>query len=686
MAGSLIKIQYAAKAVLTALAFLILIQTACASISSAQMLFDNGTVAVLGYDSDTQSYADGSTTNRNVLVKICATDAADLQNKFAGIFYKVGDTATEIDVLPAKMVSIDGSVCATVDLDVSLFKARYAGIPNIGVADDPGMTSPTYVQLETTDGWMSGDFEVTYTDSGVLSTSVSKALTETGTEITLSRPYLVLGVKDATDTVIDSALVELDESTSLTKPSTAFTFNVNGIDVTGTSAPAAAAAAAETGPAEAPHACIFKNTFDKIVPENPARIMIDDYCTYLRQIDFGSGKTISNINVVVRGNIDIRGNTPPYGQVLQYGEITANTEDFSIVKVIFRVPKTWIANNSINEQNGVKLNRYTDSWERLSTTKIDEDSDWVYYESYSKGLSYFAITGEQKAVTVQFCGDGKCLGTESFITCPQDCPGPAVLAFLPSNWLLFVIIAIIIITTISLSKTEYFKTRMASRKIRAAKLETLALRTEELPPAPELPRFEIPKLPATIEQYVPPILPAIKWPELHPAILEGVGARIERHPHPAELLKESEAESIQRTKAPRFMPETAHVAELSKRMARLQKKLNLAQVKISSNLEKTSLMRESAARHAKYLKSTPAKTRMPLYIKQVKEETSLAEKMLEGKVKPARKRLPKPQFRIDHKIKPPEVKKLVKNMPKNLKEVSETFEGIDRKIKHESKN
>jgi PGF-pre-PGF domain-containing protein len=57
----------------------------------------------------------------------------------------------------------------------------------------------------------------------------------------------------------------------------------------------------------------------------------------------------------------------------------------------FRVEKSWIENNSINESL-ITLQRYDESWKLLDTNKTGEDEKYVYFESKTPGYSFFAIT------------------------------------------------------------------------------------------------------------------------------------------------------------------------------------------------------------------------------------------------------------------------------------------------------
>lgn len=45
----------------------------------------------------------------------------------------------------------------------------------------------------------------------------------------------------------------------------------------------------------------------------------------------------------------------------------------------------------------IKLNRYSeDVWTALATTRTDEDTAYLYFESETPGFSPFAITGQEK--------------------------------------------------------------------------------------------------------------------------------------------------------------------------------------------------------------------------------------------------------------------------------------------------
>jgi len=217
----------------------LLAHSAEAAVTSVQLELSNGSVAApLGYDgTSTESYADGSIKNPNVYLKICSDNSADLQNNFAGFFYKVGTVSKEIDIFPAQLVSVDGSNCSKVDLDFSIFKALYPGIPSVGLDDNSGMSSPDFTDFTETTGFLKGNFTVRYfDDGGNLNVTVTKAVTETGATITLNKYFIIIGVRNSTGSVFNETLVNLGESVLMDQPAS-FSFNVNGMVIGQTQCP-----------------------------------------------------------------------------------------------------------------------------------------------------------------------------------------------------------------------------------------------------------------------------------------------------------------------------------------------------------------------------------------------------------------------------------------------------------------
>lgn len=89
----------------------------------------------------------------------------------------------------------------------------------------------------------------------------------------------------------------------------------------------------------------------------------------------------------------------PAGIVYRYFEITTNilSDIVASGNINFKVDKSWISSNDLDAST-VTLNRYTSKWEIQPTTKISEDSNYIYCSAKTSGFSMFVITGKQKEV------------------------------------------------------------------------------------------------------------------------------------------------------------------------------------------------------------------------------------------------------------------------------------------------
>lgn len=88
---------------------------------------------------------------------------------------------------------------------------------------------------------------------------------------------------------------------------------------------------------------------------------------------------------------------PPSGRIYKYvnvwvaDKIGGLPSSISNGLIGFRIEKSWITNNSINESL-VTLQWYNETWETLYTKKIGEDDNYSYFTSTVPGYSFFAIT------------------------------------------------------------------------------------------------------------------------------------------------------------------------------------------------------------------------------------------------------------------------------------------------------
>ncbi|MDO8725723.1 MAG: PGF-pre-PGF domain-containing protein [Candidatus Methanoperedens sp.] len=62
-------------------------------------------------------------------------------------------------------------------------------------------------------------------------------------------------------------------------------------------------------------------------------------------------------------------------------------------EITFRVPVSWMRSNSI-DPDSITMMHYQGAWEPLSTKKISETSEWIYYEASTTRFSPHAITGK----------------------------------------------------------------------------------------------------------------------------------------------------------------------------------------------------------------------------------------------------------------------------------------------------
>jgi len=130
--------------------------------------------------------------------------------------------------------------------------------------------------------------------------------------------------------------------------------------------------------------------------------------------------------------------TPALVNVYRYIRVVPeNIEDADIseAKIKFKVNKSWINTNNIDEDT-VALQRYTAQWNKLTTTKLSEDTDFVYYEAETPGFSFFSITGEEEAAPPvgPVCGNNVCETGEDYSNCPADCPVPCVEDWTCTDW------------------------------------------------------------------------------------------------------------------------------------------------------------------------------------------------------------------------------------------------------------
>jgi PGF-pre-PGF domain-containing protein len=117
----------------------------------------------------------------------------------------------------------------------------------------------------------------------------------------------------------------------------------------------------------------------------------------VRKISIEVDKNVSGVSVMVEKVDKPTEITTAPGIVFDYINITTtNLTDVNVTaKIEFKVSKSWIADENVNETT-IKLNRYDGNWTALSTSKISEDNASVYFEAEIYGFSIFAVSGEKE--------------------------------------------------------------------------------------------------------------------------------------------------------------------------------------------------------------------------------------------------------------------------------------------------
>ena len=180
---------------------------------NATLVGPGGTPLSLKYDSESQSYAD-SGVNPNAFLRLC--DPGSLDGKYAGLLYKVGDSyklvSTPLGGGFGDLMRVsnppDSLECTDLDVQVSSFRAFYPAWPVAVVSDDAYVSlDDTFVSLSNSTGWMNGSFVLTRNVSGSnVTVNVTSVRAHDGSEITLNRSYLVVGIANSSGDILDSGI------------------------------------------------------------------------------------------------------------------------------------------------------------------------------------------------------------------------------------------------------------------------------------------------------------------------------------------------------------------------------------------------------------------------------------------------------------------------------------------------
>ncbi|WP_445474165.1 PGF-pre-PGF domain-containing protein [Methanococcoides methylutens] len=117
-----------------------------------------------------------------------------------------------------------------------------------------------------------------------------------------------------------------------------------------------------------------------------------------------SGKISTTVEVLNERSALVTDNPP--GMVYQYMNIWVGKAGFATEKNIadpgigFRVSKSWITENYIDETKIALFRNHDGKWTQLSTTILSEDPEYLYFEATTPGFSPFAIVGYAQQIEV----------------------------------------------------------------------------------------------------------------------------------------------------------------------------------------------------------------------------------------------------------------------------------------------
>ncbi|MBW6470359.1 MAG: PGF-pre-PGF domain-containing protein, partial [Methanosarcinaceae archaeon] len=128
--------------------------------------------------------------------------------------------------------------------------------------------------------------------------------------------------------------------------------------------------------------------------------------TYVTGIEITVKNAVSNVRITVENLLTRPSSIPDVLdqifsagsnlKTFKYLSISVNIDDSNIdnAKITFKVDKSWLTENKV-DKSSVKLARYHDGWDSLSTDISSEDGNYVYYVATTPGFSTFAIIGEE---------------------------------------------------------------------------------------------------------------------------------------------------------------------------------------------------------------------------------------------------------------------------------------------------
>jgi len=216
--------------------FLLLVSFSFAQFYDIALVRANDTTVIqnLVYDDNSTSYKDNSLENPDVSLRICALNAADLQDKYVALVYADGFDGDylEVDHAPIQVTSVPISLCVFVPIDINSFEAWYPSIPYVFISDTPDLSGASRWKLSRLRGWFIGNYTLVENRVGAVTTiNVTDAIEDTSTSIVPDVDFLVVGLVRDDFTTMDTGITSLGDPITLNADSATAQYRIfiNGI-------------------------------------------------------------------------------------------------------------------------------------------------------------------------------------------------------------------------------------------------------------------------------------------------------------------------------------------------------------------------------------------------------------------------------------------------------------------------
>lgn len=195
---------------------------------------DSTVLSSLLYDDNSTSYADNSIENPDANIRICASNASDLLDKYVSLCYADGFDGDylELTTFPVRITSVEPNGCTFVPLDISSFKAWYPAIPYVFISNSTDLSSASRWKLSRLTGWFAGNYSINRTQSlNMVTINVTNATDDNGAEIVPDVNYLVIGLVRSDFTTMDTAIASPRDNVTLLadSPTSNYSVFINGI-------------------------------------------------------------------------------------------------------------------------------------------------------------------------------------------------------------------------------------------------------------------------------------------------------------------------------------------------------------------------------------------------------------------------------------------------------------------------